>query len=487
MLEAVPGACSGYTEAPSTSPTALPTSLPTEDPCRQIHCSRDCGATGTDGVTCGWDLGTERAPGVCRTGFATTPAESIALLETVPGACSRYTEAPSSIPTGQPTLSPTSLINMLDTAIHQQGLEADETGAYCFLPEEDQGLPLAGTLPMLPLQFSIRLEVELQAESGATLFAKVSEDGLIFAVHVINSACGDLCTRGGLRIDYMAQRNSEQQSLAITDLLLNDGDYHVLEISVNVDTLILRVDEGNHPVRSDYEFQLNGPIDDCDATDGSCRAFVAMAVDGPPIDGCIMAAALTYCNECWPALATLRPSPMHTDAPSSPAPSTQTPTALVCPRNCGDPERGGGTCRLNGRCTSCNSNRLRVNGRCVLSLSCLGRVIQTGSMTGQGCGCIDRTCHSCTRTVTGDVCRRCRDGYYLLDDACVASCPATRASSGISLFGRRCLEPFTCRGGQVQNMDVNYGCKCAAEGNLPGASCHEVNLHRRLYSSRLGR
>ena len=50
MLEAVPGACGGYTEAPSTSPTALPTSLPTEDPCRQIHCSRDCGATGTDGV-----------------------------------------------------------------------------------------------------------------------------------------------------------------------------------------------------------------------------------------------------------------------------------------------------------------------------------------------------------------------------------------------------------------------------------------------------
>ena len=194
----------------------------------------------------------------------TTPAESDALLETVQGACSRYSEAPSSIPTGQPTLSPTSLINMLDTAIHQQELEADETGAYCFFPEEDQGIPLAGTLPMLPLQFSIRLEVELQAESGATLFAKVSEDGLIFAVHVINSACGDLCTRGGLRIDYMAQRNSEQQSLAIADLHLNDGDYHVLEISVNVDTLILRVDEGNHAVRSDYEFQLNGPIDDCD-------------------------------------------------------------------------------------------------------------------------------------------------------------------------------------------------------------------------------
>ena len=59
----------------------------------------------------------------------TTPAESDALLETVQGACSRYSEAPSSIPTGQPTLSPTSLINMLDTAIHQQALEADETGA----------------------------------------------------------------------------------------------------------------------------------------------------------------------------------------------------------------------------------------------------------------------------------------------------------------------------------------------------------------------
>ena len=202
-----------------------------------------------------------------------------------------------------------------------------------------------------------------------------------------------------------------------------------------------------------------------------------MAVDGPPIDGCIMAAALTYCNECWPALATLRPTLMPTDALSTPA-----PTALACPRNCGDPERGGGTCRPNGRCTSCNSNRLRVNGRCVLSLSCIGRAIQTGSVTGQGCGCIDRACHSCTRTATGDVCRRCRDSSYLLDDACVTSCPATLASSGISLFGRRCLEPFTCRGGQVQNMDVNFGCKCAAEGNLPGASCHEVNPHCHRYS-----
>ena len=113
-------------------------------------------------------------------------------------------------------------------------------------------------------------------------------------------------------------------------------------------------------------------------------------------------------------------------SPPTPAPSVDTTTSAVdtstamdttirspppptntaeCPRNCGLPALGGGTCRSNGRCTSCNANRLRINGRCVNSLSCKGRRIQTGSMAGDGCRCLNGHCHFCTRIVAGDTCR----------------------------------------------------------------------------------
>ena len=100
-----------------------------------------------------------------------------------------------------------------------------------------------------------------------------------------------------------------------------------------------------------------------------------------------------------------------TDRPTS-ATTTQevlsTSAAAVaeeCPRNCGTVDLGGGSCRPNGRCLACNENRLRVNGACVQSLSCKGRQIQTGSLSGQGCQCLQEHCHFCTRVVQGDTCR----------------------------------------------------------------------------------
>ena len=101
------------------------------------------------------------------------------------------------------------------------------------------------------------------------------------------------------------------------------------------------------------------------------------------------------------------PTTLPTTPPTTPLPTTPLPTTtpVDCPRNCGTEARGGGGCRPNGRCTSCNENRLRVNGRCVLSVACKGRRIQTGSMTGGGCRCLDDSCHYCTRVVDGDTCR----------------------------------------------------------------------------------
>ena len=73
---------------------------------------------------------------------------------------------------------------------------------------------------------------------------------------------------------------------------------------------------------------------------------------------------------------------------------------------------------------------------------------------------------------------QCRDGWYLLDGDCIASCPSQFASSGVGLFKRRCAEPFLCRSARlVVDPPVNYGCKCANDGNTAIADC-QICEHR---------
>ena len=73
---------------------------------------------------------------------------------------------------------------------------------------------------------------------------------------------------------------------------------------------------------------------------------------------------------------------------------------------------------------------------------------------------------------------QCRDGWYLLDGDCVQSCPSERASSGVGLFKRRCAVPFLCQSARlVVDPPVNYGCKCATEGNTAIADC-QICEHR---------
>ena len=140
--------------------------------------------------------------------------------------------------------------------------------------------------------------------------------------------------------------------------------------------------------------------------------------------------------------------------------STLTSTTTItsppsCPRNCGSTRRGGGTCRqVSGAdtttvaCLSCDASRLLYHGRCVVAVRCRARAILSGVLQGLPCAC-PGGCHACRHTINGTDCIRCRDGLYLLDGACVESCPATMASSGVSLWGRRCEEPFTCERGRV--------------------------------------
>ena len=118
------------------------------------------------------------------------------------------------------------------------------------------------------------------------------------------------------------------------------------------------------------------------------------------------------------------------------------------------------------------------SGRCYSAISCKGRRIQSGSQAGTGCRCLDEHCHFCNRAAAGDTCRVCRDGFYLLDDACVETCPATLASSGIGQFKRRCAEPFTCQSSRLMvDPAVSYGCKCATEDNSAIADC-QICEHR---------
>ena len=147
--------------------------------------------------------------------------------------------------------------------------------------------------------------------------------------------------------------------------------------------------------------------------------------------------------------------------------STASPQASRCPRNCGAPSSGGGTCRANSRCTSCNVDRVLQSGRCYSSIACKGRRIQSGSQAGSNCRCLDDHCQYCNRRSEGDSCRVCRDGHYLLDTTCVEACPASSTSLGIGNFKRRCMSPFECQNGRIVGSDASYGCKCANDDMTP--------------------
>ena len=196
-----------------------------------------------------------------------------------------------------------------------------------------------------------------------------------------------------------------------------------------------------------------------------------------------------------PPQTTAPPAPPTTANTPPPPPPPTTGSNVTCPRNCGTPARGGGTCRVRSRdgavlCATCNDNRVLLRGRCNAQISCRASRVLSGALVNESCRCEDRNCHYCIKTAEGgevqEECRRCRNGKYLLNGGCVDTCPAAQTGLGMGQWGRRCADPFTCRGGRVGNYDadgsfsaisgVSYGCKCPAPGNRVRNGCFQCEF-----------
>lgn len=150
----------------------------------------------------------------------------------------------------------------------------------------------------------------------------------------------------------------------------------------------------------------------------------------------------------------------------SSATTIQETTPDPCPRVCGASTIDSIACDRNGNCLSCDSDKILIHGTCISAISCIRRKIEYGRLMNQSCRCSNSHCHKCYRTADGEICRRCRDGWYLRDGDCYEDCPANQTLSGVSLWGRRCLDPFTCKSNRILELDVNFGCKC------PNQDCH---------------
>eukprot|EP00040_Diaphanoeca_grandis_P036593 m.233736 g.233736 ORF g.233736 m.233736 type:complete len:666 (+) comp33646_c1_seq5:2-1999(+) len=174
------------------------------------------------------------------------------------------------------------------------------------------------------------------------------------------------------------------------------------------------------------------------------------------------------------------------DTTTTPAVDTTTTAAQEpepCSNNCGSIAKGGGLCKpgLPDQCTDCNDDKVLMKGflqddskfaSCVLKFACEVGKITSASISkfvGGTCTCDDRKCQKCTRTPTGDVCKKCKGGLYLHEGACVDSCPSNKTSAGNRDVGRKCLDEFTCKKGAI----VGGGgvCKCVDAANKFEPNC----------------
>lgn len=213
--------------------------------------------------------------------------------------------------------------------------------------------------------------------------------------------------------------------------------------------------------------------------------------------------------------STDAPSPVdigeaETDAPTpspSSAPSDGTTAAPQdCHRNCGQVENGGGTCdpQNTSFCTSCNDGMLltsslgsrvdsHIKGNCISRITCDRRKIVGGRFNDQRCTpCLDRHCFKCVISRPSgspdpsENCLRCRDGYYLSPNGtCTEGCDPGKTLSGANLFGRTCMDPFTCRSNRVMNYSFSRGCKCPnPENTRMDSNCHTCNFNAGEFGQR---
>eukprot|EP00041_Stephanoeca_diplocostata_P012116 m.202174 g.202174 ORF g.202174 m.202174 type:complete len:396 (+) comp18819_c0_seq1:448-1635(+) len=172
--------------------------------------------------------------------------------------------------------------------------------------------------------------------------------------------------------------------------------------------------------------------------------------------------------------------------PTTPAPSL----ALTCPSSCGSATLGGGTCTRGTAegsqpvCTSCNADRYLFSGHCVQALNCRGNRVRSGPYVDMRCRCIDANCFYCRRSGATETCSKCRNGYYLYNSSCVATCPASMAYVGISAFNRYCAPaPFHCVSNRVTIDGRSQVCKCPEQDVLdsPLGNCHNCTFLPRRF------
>ena len=207
-----------------------------------------------------------------------------------------------------------------------------------------------------------------------------------------------------------------------------------------------------------------------------------------------------------PAPATTTNATAATTAAAAPtAAATTTPEPTTTTRFRCDLNNPDADCECPKNCIACQSfkgavagDRLQCTeclpfatggfvlgaGACLTKVSCkASKIVVPPKFGGEKCRCNDRNCNYCDQSSEGEVCKICRNGFYLHGDKCVAECPANLASMGSGEFKRRCAEPFECVKGNLFEFDtgssrgVPYACKCATADNRFEPSCTNCNFN----------
>ncbi|EDQ90289.1 uncharacterized protein MONBRDRAFT_24594 [Monosiga brevicollis MX1] len=99
-------------------------------------------------------------------------------------------------------------------------------------------------------------------------------------------------------------------------------------------------------------------------------------------------------------------------------------------------------------CTVCSSGRYLHAGACLEHCPAGYEEVGRGNFNNECrlealAGCADNECYSCEED--RDLCTMCKNGYFLHEDGCVASCPSGYEPVGRGNFGKYCqLAAFAC-------------------------------------------
>lgn len=98
--------------------------------------------------------------------------------------------------------------------------------------------------------------------------------------------------------------------------------------------------------------------------------------------------------------------------------------------------------------------------KCQAPFQCKGSRNLDGPNKGQRCKC-EPGCQHCAWTEQGHVCFKCRNGQFLSKGQCIAACPASEASIGVSQYGRFCSPvALLCKSKRALVDGEKVACTC---------------------------